>query len=295
MQTPVSAPSTSAAPGGLTDGLKTALLTLLADEDIRVHQAARARILAGGPEVRAWLRPHLRSADPVLRRRVAEILRQVDRQQADNDFLAFCLRYGDDCDLEEGVWLLARTQYPEINVLAYRALLDSYAADIRERLGGELRSVGCLPVINDHLFNELGFRGNEKHFYDPENSYLNRVLDRRTGNPISLCTVYWLLARRLGLPVVGVALPRHFVCRFQTPTETVFVDAFHRGKLLTRADCIRFLQQIGQGFQESYLAPATAGRTLLRMCSNLHQIYHDLGRREEESRLQRYVVALARH
>jgi regulator of sirC expression with transglutaminase-like and TPR domain len=279
----------------LTDGLKTALLTLLADEDTRVHQAARARILAGGPDVRAWLRPHLRGADPVLRRRVAEILRHVDRQQADNDFLAFCLRHGDDCDLEEGVWLLARTQYPEINALAYRALLDSFAADIRERLGGELRSVGCLPVINDHLFNELGFRGNEKHFYDPENSYLNRVLDRRTGNPISLCTVYWLLARRLGLPVVGVALPRHFVCRFQTPTETVFVDAFHRGKLLTRADCIRFLQQIGQGFQESYLAPATAGRTLLRMCSNLHQIYHDLGRREEESRLQRYVVALARH
>lgn len=291
----MSAPSTSAAPGGLTDGLKTALLTLLADEDSRVHQAARTRILAGGPEVRAWLRPHLRSADPVLRRRVAEILRHMDRQQADNEFLAFCLRHGDDCDLEEGVWLLARTQYPGINVPAYRALLDSFAADIRERLGGELRSVGCLPVINDHLFNELGFRGNERHFYDPENSYLNRVLDRRTGNPISLGTVYWLLARRLGLPVVGVALPRHFVCRFQTPTETVFVDVFHRGKLLTRADCIRFLQQIGQGFQESYLAPATAGRTLLRMCSNLHQIYHDLGRREEESRLQRYVVALARH
>ncbi len=226
---------------------------------------------------------------------MGEILKHLEREQADNEFLAYCLRQGEDCDLEDGVWLLARTQYPEINVAAYRALLDSFADDIRERLGGHIRSLGCLPVINDHLFNELGFRGNERHFYDPENSYLNRVLDRRTGNPIALCTLYWLLARRLQLPIVGVALPRHFVCRFQTATETVFIDVFHRGKLLTRADCIRFLQQIGQGFQESYLAPATPGRTLLRTCSNLHQIYHDLGLREEEARFQRYVMALARH
>lgn len=291
----MSAPSTSAAPGGLSETLKSALLTLLADEDPAVHQAARARILAEGPTAVGWLRPHARSREPVLRRRVTEILDHFERQRADTDFLTFCLRQGADCDLEEGVWLLARTQYPGINVAGYRALLDSFAADIRERLGEAERTLGSLAVINDHLFNELGFRGNVEHFYDPENSYLNRVLDRRLGNPISLCILYWLLARRLHLPVVGVALPRHFVCRFQTPTETVFIDAFRRGKLLTRADCVRFLQQIGHGFQESYLAPATAGRTLLRLCSNLHQIYHEQGRREEEARFQRYVVALARH
>lgn len=288
-------PSTSAAPGGLTDALKSALLTLLADEDPAVSRAARARILSEGLEAQTWLRPHLRSSEPALRRRVAEILDTLERQRADTEFLAFCLRHGEECDLETGVWLLARTQYPDINVAGYQAWLDSIAADIRERLGDTGPSLRCLAVLNDHLFNELGFRGNEREFYDPQNSYLNRVLDRRTGNPICLCILYWLLARRLRLPVVGVALPRHFVCRFQTPTDTVFVDVFRRGKLLTRADCIRFLQQIGQGFQESYLAPATAGRTLLRLCVNLHQIYHELHRREDEARFQRYVVALARH
>jgi regulator of sirC expression with transglutaminase-like and TPR domain len=291
----VSASTTIAATGGLTDGLKTALLTLLADDDPHVHQPVRARILASGPEARPWLQGHALSSNPLLRRRVAEILHHLARQQADTDFLAFCLQHGDDCDLEDAVWLLARTAYPEINTDAYRALLDTFTADIQERLGPEVKSLGCLAVINDHLFNELGFRGNEKHFFDPENSYFNRVLDRRVGNPISLCTLYWLLGKRLRLPVVGVGLPRHFLCRYQVPTETVFIDAFNRGKLLTRADCIRFLQQIGQGFQETYLAPTTPGRALLRMCSNLHQIYHELGQREEESRLQRYVVALARH
>jgi regulator of sirC expression with transglutaminase-like and TPR domain len=293
--TPTASSTAQTAARALTDSQKAALLTLLTDEDPQVHQTVRAHIVACGPATRTWLQPHALSPDPVMRRRVADILHHLARQEADNDFLSFCLRHGEDCDLEEGAWLLARTRYPEINVAAYRALLDSYAEDIRERLGAELRSIGCLPVINDHLFNELGFRGNEKNYYDPDNSYLNRVLDRRTGNPISLCTLYWLVARRLGLPVVGVGLPRHFLCRYQTPTETVFLDAFNRGKLLTRADCIRFLQQIGQGFQENHLAPTTAGRTLLRMCSNLHQIYHELGHHDEAATLQRYVIALARH
>lgn len=290
-----SGPSPTPAPGALTDSLKSALLTLLADEDPLVHDAARARILAGGSESRNWLQGHALTPDPPLRRRIAAILHHLARQQADNDFLMFCLQHGEDCDLEEGVWLLARAQYPEINPDAYRALLDSLAGDIRERLGPNAKSVGCLAVINDHLFNDQGYRGNEKHFFDPENSYLNRVLDRRIGNPITLSTLYWLLARRLRLPVVGISLPRHFLCRYQSPTETVFIDAFHRGKLLTRADCIQFLQQIGQGFQEAYLTPATPGRTLLRMCANLHQIHHELGQRAEESRFQRYIVALARH
>ena len=287
-----SAITTNAVVSELTEGVKAALLNLLTDEDPAVHQAVRARIVACGPTARVWLQPHALSPDALMRRRVAEILHHLARQEADTAFLDFCLRHRDDGDLEDGVWLLARTRYPEINPDAYRALLDSYAADIRERLGTEVRSIGALAVVNDHLFNELGFRGNEKDYYDPENSYFNRVLDRRTGNPISLCTLYWLVARRLRLPVVGVGMPRHFLCRYQTATDTVYVDAFNRGKLLTRADCIRFLHQIGQGIQESHLGPVTAAQTLSRMCANLQQIYHELGHRDEATAVRRYYLAL---
>lgn len=147
-------------------------------------------------------------------------------------------------------------------------------------------------MINDYLFNELGFHGNEEEYYDPENSYFNRVIDRRMGNPISLSALYWLLGRRLGLPIVGIGMPGHFLCRFQSSTEAVFIDAFNRGKLLTRADCIRYLQQSGHGFEEGHLAPIAPGRALLRMCSNLLQIYADSGFAEERARFQRYVIAL---
>jgi regulator of sirC expression with transglutaminase-like and TPR domain len=229
-----------------------------------------------------------------VRRRATEIIHHLEQQEADNRFLAFCVTHGEDLDLEHGTWLLAQTQYPAINPAAYQALLDAFAAELREHIAGQDTPVGILAGINEYLFGELGFQGNQENYYDPDNSYLNRVIDRRTGNPISLCTVYWLLARRLRLPIVGVGMPGHFLCRYQSSKEAFYIDAFNRGKLLSRADCIKYLRTAGHGFQESFLAAASPGRTLLRMCSNLHQVYAHLGLRVEAARLQRYVVALAK-
>ena len=278
----------------LTEGQKTALIKLLADEDPSVHAVVRQKILTCGQEAQPWLRPHLRSEDPLLRRRAQEIVEFLGRQEADNRFLAFCLNHGEDLDVEEGAWLLAKTRYPDINALAYRALLDSYAADLGERLPPGTGSESVVATINQYVFKELGFAGNEKDYYDPDNSYLNRVLDRRTGNPISLCLLYLFLARRLKLPMTGIGMPGHFLCRLQTSKEELYIDTFHRGRLLTKADCVKYLQYTSHGYQESYLAPATPRRVLLRVCSNLHQIYHQLETPTEAGRLQRYIVALAK-
>ena len=219
------------------------------------------------------MQPHTLSSDPILRRRAQEIVQFLARQAADNRFLAFCLRQGEDLDAEEGVFLLAQTHYPDINIAAYQALFDSYAGDLRERIDFGAHSEGILASINHYLFTELGFRGNEQSYYDPDNSFLNRVVDRRLGNPISLCLVYLFLARRLRLPLAGIGMPGHFLCRFQTSTEEIFVDAFNRGKLLTKADCVKYLLHTSKGFHEADLAPITPRRILLRICSNLHQIY----------------------
>src|SRR5262249_6595491 len=140
-------------------------------------------------------------------------------------------------------WLFAQTRYPDISIEGYRAVLDTYANELRERLdlGGDARQV--LGRINDYLFHELRFSGNDANYYDPDNSYLNRVLDRRTGNPINLSPVYILLSRRLRLPVAGIGLPGHFICRYQSTATEVYVDVFNHGKLLTKADCVNYLVQ----------------------------------------------------
>ena len=269
-------------------------MKLLGDEDVATYEAVRDHILSYGSEAREWLLRHARSADPVSRRRVQEIVESLGRRHADDRFLAFCLNQGEDFDLEEGVWLLAMTRYPEINLAAYQALLDSHSGDLRERLDFGDPPARLLEGFGRYLFEELGYRGNEEEYYDPENSYLNRVMDRRTGNPISLCTLFLLLARRLRLPVAGIGMPGHFICRFQSPTAEIFVDVFNRGRLMSKADCMRYLVQSTYGFHEGYLAPATPRRMLLRMCSNLHQIHVHLKQPDETARLQRYIVALAK-
>lgn len=271
---------------------RAALLTLLGDEDPEVFRAVKRRLLECAPESVGWLKEAVLDPDPCVRRHAQEVVRAIARQEADGRFLEFCRRHREEMDLEEGLWLLAATRYPDINAEAYRALLDQFAAELDQRLPRQRRTLASLAVMNDFLFNDLRFRGNLEDYHDPDNSYFNRVIDRRTGNPISLCALYWLLGRRVGLPVVGVNMPLHFLCRFQTPRETVFIDAFNRGKLLTRTDCIRFLQQYGPGFEESALAPATARKTLRRFCLNLHQIYHSRRLREEAARVAGYLRAL---
>src|SRR5262245_52011251 len=182
---------------------RVALVSLLADEDPQVYRNVREKILSYGARVAEWLRPHQLSGDPILRRRANEIVVHFERQSADNEFLSFCLRQGEKLDLEEGAWRLARTRYPSINVDAYRALLDSFAEELKQRIDPSEKARASLTTINQYLFHELGFCGNEENYYDPENSYLNRVIDRRTGNPINLSMLYLLLGQRLHLPMSG--------------------------------------------------------------------------------------------
>jgi regulator of sirC expression with transglutaminase-like and TPR domain len=277
-----------------SESQRTALIKLLTDEDPEIFKTVRSTILSCGPEAVEWLQPQLLSDDPVLRRRAREIILHFERQDTDIQFLAFCLKHGEEFDLEQGAWLLAATEYPDINVQAYQALLDHYSDELRERIdiaGGARQVVGA---INDYLFGELGFVGNESEYYDPENSYLNRVVDRRTGNPVLLCLFYMLLARRLQLPVAGVGLPGHFVCRYQSSSDEIYVDVFNRGQILTKADCVQLLVHGKHGLQDDPLAASSARRMLLRACRNLHQIYHQAGLVDQAIRMQRYLVALAK-
>jgi regulator of sirC expression with transglutaminase-like and TPR domain len=290
----MSLPSSAESGEALSENQKAALIKLLADDDMAVYHTIRGKLLSYGQVAGQWLRPHTLSSDPILRRRAQEVVYYLARQEADNRFLAFCLNQGEDLDVEAGAWLLAQTQYTDINVTAYQALFDSYTADLQERIDPTGPTDRILATINDYLFSELGFAGNEANYYDPDNSYLNRVVDRRTGNPISLCLVYLLVSKRLRLPIVGIGMPGHFLVRYQSSTGELYIDAFNRGKLLTKADCVKYLVHTSHGFQEGYLAPVTPRRILLRICSNLHQIYAQLELADETARLQRYIVALAK-
>jgi regulator of sirC expression with transglutaminase-like and TPR domain len=278
----------------LSENEKNALLRLLGDESPAVYQAVREKILSCGQPVIPWLRPCTLSNDPALRRRSQEIIQHLSRQKADNRFLSFCLTEGQDLNLEQGAWLLAQTQYPETNLEAYQALFDSYASDLLERVDLRADADQIIAAFNDYVFSVLRFKGNEEDYYDPDNNYLTRVMDRRKGNPINLCLVYMMLARRLRLPVTGIGLPGHFICRYQSASEEYYIDVFNQGKIWTKANCIQYLLYRNVAVQDELLAPVNSRRMLLRVCGNLHQIYQHLEMKEQTNRLHRYVIALAK-
>ena len=281
-------------PATLTSKQRTALISLLVDDDPAIYDMVRRRILDYGRVACEWLRPYMLSNDPAMRRRALEIVHHLARQDSDERFLDFCLHNGEELDLEQAMGLLAQTQYPDTNPDAYRALYDHWAGELRARIDFAGEPAKILGAINQYLFGELGFTGNGRYADSPDSCYLNRVVDNRTGNPISLCAIYLFLGRRLRLPVTGIGLPGHFICRYQSTTVEIYINAFRRGNFLTKADCIKHLINTNHSLQEGYLTPVTSRRILQRACANLQQTYASLEMTEEATRTQRYLVALAK-
>jgi regulator of sirC expression with transglutaminase-like and TPR domain len=134
--------------------------------------------------------------------------------------------------------------------------------------------------LNDTFFGEFGFRGNTENYFDARNSFLNDVIERRTGIPITLSVVYMEVARRIGLRIFGVGMPGHFLVKYQDEVEEILLDPFNGGRLLLEEDCFRMVLRMYQGgvvFRRSYLDAVSKKQILTRMLQNLKGIYTQSG------------------
>ena len=174
-------------------------------------------------------------------------------------------------DLARVALLIAHDAYPHMNPRAYLRRIDRLADQLRPRLTGSLEA--RTAELSTFLFEECGFAGNTEHYYDPRNSYLNKVLDRQTGLPITLSLVAMAVGGRAGLPVVGVALPGHFVAKaIGKQGDELLFDPFHGGQFLDPEACEALVTAItGQPFEVTpdVLDATSAGAFVLRMLNNL--------------------------
>jgi regulator of sirC expression with transglutaminase-like and TPR domain len=179
-----------------------------------------------------------------------------------------------ECDVAELAFQLARDEYPDLDVEAYLSELNGMAHEARRFLCGTLES--RVAGLCRYLFHEMGFRGNTQHYYDPKNSYLNQVLDLRTGIPITLSVVAMAVGRRAGLDVAGVGLPGHFVAKAEANGKVLLFDPFHGGRQLDRDQCAVMIEQAtGQTLPDhvDIALAAPVGLIAQRMLTNLKQIY----------------------
>lgn len=180
-------------------------------------------------------------------------------------------------DLAKAALALARIEYPELDISAYLQRLNALAERVRTNLRANPSTRETVAALNRVLFEEEGLRGNCDDYYDPRNSFLNDVLDRKLGIPITLSVVYMEVARRLEFPIAGTGMPGHFLLKhYDVLSREVIIDAFNRGRVLTQGDCRKRLNEIYQGeleFKPEFLNPVTHREILTRMLNNLRQIY----------------------
>ncbi len=181
-------------------------------------------------------------------------------------------------DLAEAALAIAATEYPGLDPAPSIEVLDRLAA--RVEAGPTLSALANIAAINKVLFEEEKFTGNTSEYDDPRNSYLNDVLERKTGIPISLSLVYTEVARRKGVPLEGLGFPGHFLVKHPGPPAEIVVDPFHGGAVLAPSDCLALLHEHFGGKAElksEYFAAATKKQILARMLNNLKGSYHRRG------------------
>jgi regulator of sirC expression with transglutaminase-like and TPR domain len=254
------------------------LLSFLSDPSQSTAALAKRQLkeaLSRRPEFRGLLQASaLSPATPELTRFLEET--RLEETAAAFQMLA---GQGDFLDLEFGAYTLAAMAYPQLTRKEISEPLDRMAEALDERIDAAESedSEETVSVLRSYFFEELGFYGNERNFYDPDNSFLHRVIERRTGIPISLACVYLLVGWRLDLPVYGIGLPGHFIIGHQTLRGPVYLDAFYGGRMLGKPDCIELVRQRGLRFQDSFLEPTPPRQILCRMMVNLLNIYTEQG------------------
>lgn len=202
------------------------------------------------------------------------------------EFERFLKQPDNKINLAKGALLIARLEYPELDIDSYMARIKSFADEIRKDLASDADAGVVLNKLNKVLFVDNGFEGNSEHYYDPKNCFLNDVIDRKLGIPISLSILYIELGKELGLPLSGVSFPGHFLVKLDIENGTIVIDPYFGGISLSEEDLEDRLQEFyGDKLKKSHfsglLATSSNKDIITRILRNLRNVYMDDKRYEK--------------
>jgi regulator of sirC expression with transglutaminase-like and TPR domain len=198
-------------------------------------------------------------------------------------------------DLTDTSLLIARIAYPHLDTAKYQQYLDQLAKRLKERISPSSSAGDTLMEMNRILYDEEGFQGNRQDYFNPDNSFLNRVIDRRLGIPISLSLVCMEMSRRAGLRVSGISLPGHFITALSHPGGTLFMDPFNRGEILSEDECrqrVSIRRGSAAALSNDWMIPAGNKSILTRMLRNLKGIYQNLNHDLKVFEMAQWILML---
>jgi regulator of sirC expression with transglutaminase-like and TPR domain len=269
-----------------------ALVQLLDDPDEQIYQQVQQRLLDYGNEViihleNAWEQ----SLDTLLQERIEYIVHTIQFSNVKEDLNLWC--QSGAFDLLQGALVINRYQYPDLDEQAVINKIEEIKRDIWIGLQHEMSSIEKIKLINHIFYNQYGFSGNTKNHHDPQNSYLNQVLDSKKGNQISLAIIYATLAQKLDIPVYGVNLPQHFILGYIDESSLekeygvlFYINAFNKGAIFGKHDVDQFLRQLNLEPQPGFYSPCSNTEIIRRVIRNLISAYENLGAKEKVKELQ---------
>lgn len=271
----------------LGEGEREALRSLLDDASPVVRKALLARFAQLGPASAPFLQEIARGSNRILARHAAWFLEELQFSDPVAEFRSFIrsLNY----ELESGALLLARTVTPRLDAGDCCTQLDRIAARCRELIVEPSSAREKCRIINRVLFHEWGFHGNVENYTDPRNSFIDQVLERRTGIPLSLSIVYLLVGERLGIELEPVGLPGHFIVGCFADDLPFFIDPFDRGVFRDAEEIFELLRANNITPKPSDLAPTPVREVLCRSCRNLVNHYTTAGEPERARLFARFV------
>ncbi|REG82761.1 transglutaminase-like domain-containing protein [Algoriphagus antarcticus] len=275
----------------LTPGELNALVSLLDDSDRDVRMHVRDRIISLGNEIIPFLEKKWENSfNPDIQKEIEELVHDLQFSLLKERLIDW--RDTDDRDLLTGLWIINSYQYPDLEYAKLNAEMHQIYFDVWTAFKSDLTPYEQVRAINNVLFNTLRFSANTKNFHSPANSMLSSVLDSKRGNPLTLCSIYLLVAKKLGLPIYGVNLPNLFVLTYKSADVTFYINAFNKGLIFSRKDIFNYLEQLKIEPKEDYFEPCSHLQIMLRMFRNLENSFEKLGESDKVQEIQELIALL---
>jgi Uncharacterized conserved protein len=247
-----------------------ALIRLLDEDDPQILSVVTSELIANRHQVSSMLHEAMNTADSLVRIRIREILDEIERQNLQEQ-LESLKKYlkTEEFSLEKALHLVSKTFYPKADFVALQDVLSEMAISLKYRLSNVYQPAEVIDTVNRFFLDDLGLKGSAENYHDLDNNIIYRVLERKRGVPVSLCTIYILVGRRLNLPIFGVGAPAHFMIKFLFERTEIFVDVFNNGVVMLRKEAEEFIRSMGFEPEERHLRAVSDYQILARTCRNI--------------------------
>jgi regulator of sirC expression with transglutaminase-like and TPR domain len=265
-----------------------ALISLLDDEDHEVSQHVEGKILSLGGHIIPFLETEWEeSFNPNVQRKIEELIHELQLSIMIERLQAW--KNGGGLDLLEGLWIIATYHYPDLSLDKLRASVEQLYYDIWIQFQEEMNASDQIKRINSIFFGVMNFAANTKNFHSPSNSMINVVLESRRGNPITLCVIYLLIARKLGMPVYGVNLPNLFVLTYKSDKTQFYINVFNRGIIFSKTDIDHYIAQLNIKSKDIFYQPCTNLEIIQRVLRNLILSYEKTSEQDKIREIEKIL------